>query len=79
MLAERYTKTILRGKAVDRYQSSTMQARRGHGLGSIIGALFRRAMPFLSSGTQILGQQAVNVASDMIDGISFQDSVNSRL
>ena len=51
----------------------------GHGLGSILGGLFRRALPFLSSGAKILGQQAMNVASDMIDGKSFQDSAKSRL
>ena len=55
------------------------RTQRGHGLGSILGGLFRRALPFLSSGTKILGQQAMNVASDMIDGKSFQDSAKSRL
>ena len=80
MLAERYTKTIIRGKTEERNQSSTVHARKGgHGLGSILGGLFRRALPFLSSGAKILGQQAMNVASDMIDGRSFQDSAKSRL
>ena len=51
----------------------------GHGLGSILGGLLRRALPFLSSGAKILDQQAINVASDMIDGKSFQDSVKGRL
>ena len=55
------------------------RTQRGHGLGSIIGGLFRRALPFLSSGAKILGQQAMNVASDMIDGKLFQDSAKSRL
>ena len=55
------------------------RTQRGHGLGSILGGLFRRALPFLSSGAKILGQQAMNVASDMIDGKSFQDSAKSRL
>ena len=41
--------------------------------------LFRRALPFLSSGAKILDQQAMNVASDMIDGKSFQNSAKSRL
>ena len=41
--------------------------------------LFRRALPFLSSGAKILGQQVMNVASDIIDGKSFQDSAKSRL
>ena len=55
------------------------RTQRGHDLGSILGVLFRRALPFLSSGAKILGQQAMNVASDMIDGKSFQDSANNRL
>ena len=80
MLAERYTKTIIRGKTEERNQSSTVHAhKRCYGLGSILGGLIRRALPFLSSGAKILGQQALNVASDMIDGRSFQDSAKSRL
>ena len=55
------------------------RTQRCLGLGSILGGLFRRALPFLSSGAKILGQQAMNVASDMIDGKSFQDSAKSRL
>ena len=55
------------------------RTQRGHGLGSILGGLFRRALPFLSSGAKILGQQAMNVASDLIDGKSFQDSTKIRL
>ena len=55
------------------------RTQRGHGLGSTIGGLYRRTLPFLSSGAKILGQQAMNVASDMIDGKSFQDSIKSRL
>ena len=55
------------------------RTQRGHGLGNILGGLFRRALPFLSSGAKILVQQAMNVASDMIDGKSFQDSAKSRL
>ena len=36
-------------------------------------------MLFLLSGAKILGKQDMNVASDMIDGKSFQDSAKSRL
>ena len=82
MLAERYMKSIIRCKAKDRYRSSVFygaRTQRGNGLGSILGGLFRRALPFLSSGAKILGQQAMNVASDMINGKSFQDSAKSRL
>ena len=43
----------------------------------MLGGLFRRGLPLLSSGVKILGQQAMNIASDMIDGKSFQDSAKS--
>ena len=54
------------------------RTQRGHGLELILGGLFRRALPFLSPGAKILGPQAMNVASDMIHGKSFQDSAKSR-
>ena len=79
MLAERYTKTYTRqsGGEVPVFYGARTQRR--HGLESILGGLFRRALPFLSSGAKIIGKQAMNVASDMIDGKSFQDSAESRL
>ena len=50
------------------------RTQRGHhGIGSVMGDLFRRALPFLKSGAEILGQQALNGATDMIDGKSFKD------
>ena len=60
------------------YEYYGARTQRGCGLGSILCGLFRRALPFLASGAKILGQQAMNVASDIIDGKSFQDSANSR-
>ena len=56
-----------------------VRTQREHGLASILGELFRRALSFLSNGAKILGQQAMNVATDMVDGKSFQDSAKSRL
>ena len=41
--------------------------------------LIRRALPFLKSRAEILGKQAVNVATDMIDGKSFKESTKDRL
>ena len=69
--------TMQNGEEVPVFYGARTQ--RGHGLGSILGELFRRALPFLSSGAKTLGQQAMNVASDMTDGKSFQDSAKSRL
>ena len=55
------------------------RTQRGHGLGNIIDGLFRRALKFESSEAKILGKQAMTVASDMIDGKSFQNFAKSRL
>ena len=44
-----------------------------------MGGLFRRALPFLKSGAEILGKQALNVSTDMIDGKSFKESAKDRL
>ena len=55
------------------------RTQRGHGIGSVLGGLFRRALPFLKSGAEILGKQALNVATDMIDGKSFKESAKDRL
>ena len=75
-LYEDYYKRQSEGEVPVFYGART---QRGHGLGSILGGLIRRALPFLSSEAKILGQQAMNVASEMIDGKSFQDSAKSRL
>ena len=55
------------------------RTQREHGIGSVLGGLFRRALPFLKSGAEILGKQALNVAPDMIDGKSFKESAKDRL
>ena len=55
------------------------RTQRGHGIGSVLGGLFRRVLPFLESGAEILGKQALNVAADMIDGKSFKESAKDRL
>ena len=54
------------------------RTQRGHGIGSVLGGLFRRALPFLKSGAEILGKQALTVATDMIDGKSFKESAKDR-
>ena len=55
------------------------RTQRGHGIGSVLGGLFGRALPFLKSGAEILGKQALNVATDVIDGKSFKESAKDRL
>ena len=55
------------------------RTQRGNGIGSVLGGLFRRALPFLKNGAEILGKQALNVATAMIDGKSFKESAKDRL
>ena len=43
------------------------RTQKGHGIGSVLGDLFRRALPFLKSGAEIVGKQALNVATNMIE------------
>ena len=38
-----------------------------------------KSLPFLKSGAEILGKQALYVATDMIDWKSFKESANDRL
>ena len=55
------------------------RTQRRPDIDSVLGGLFRRALPFLKSGAEILGKQALNVAPDMIDGKSFKESAKDRL
>ena len=64
------------GGEVTVFYGARMQ--RGHGLGSIRGGWFRRALPFISSVAKILHQQAIKDISVMTDGKSFQDSAKCR-
>ena len=54
------------------------RVQRGHGMGSVLGGLFRRALP-LKSGAVIVGKQGMNIATDTIDGKSFKESAKYRL
>jgi hypothetical protein len=46
--------------------------QRGHGLGSIFGALFKVAVPLLKKGAKTLGRKALktslNIAEDVVAG-----------
>ena len=57
--------------------------QRGHGLGSILGGLFRRVLPFLKSGAEMVGKQALRsvgrVADDVINkGIPLREAASGR-
>ena len=58
-------------------------SQRGHGLGSFLSGLFRRAMPFLKRGAKELGKRALHtgltMANDMVEGSTFRDSAERRI
>ena len=57
--------------------------QRGHGLGSIIGSLFKSAVPLLKRGAKTLGRKALktglNLASDIMEGQNVTQATKSRL
>lgn len=59
------------------------RGQRGHGLGSILGGLFRSAVPVVKRGLASLGKNAVktglSIASDVLEGKNAGDSAKSRL
>ena len=64
------------------YAGSNYQ--RGSGIGSFIGAIFRKIVAYLSSGAKAVGKEAVRTALNVLndianDGVSFKDSVKTRL
>ena len=64
------------------YAGSNYQ--RGSGIGSFIDAIFRKIVPYLSSGAKAVGKEAIrsglNILDDIAnDGVSYKDSVKTRL
>jgi len=58
--------------------------QRGHGLGSVLGGLFRRfVIPFFRTHGKTLASDAlktgVNVAEDVLGGRTFKESVKKRV
>lgn len=58
--------------------------QRGHGIGSFLGGLFRRILPFLKAGAQTVGKEVlrtgVNAAQDIITGgLNPREAFKSRL
>ena len=57
--------------------------QRGHGLGSIIGSLFKSAVPLLKRGAKTLGREALkrglNLTSDVMEGQNVIQAAKSRL
>ena len=57
--------------------------QRGHGLGSVLGSLFRKVVPFIKSNIGNVGRRllstGVNVAGDVLGGKKIKDSVKDHL
>ena len=58
------------------------RVQKGYGLGSILGGLVRRALPYLWTGAKHAGKMAlktgVDVANDVMDGQDIKSSVKAR-
>ena len=52
--------------------------QKGHGLGSMLSSLWRRAQPFLMRAGKVLLRQGASVARDMLDGQSFKEAARKR-
>ena len=65
------------GSGMPVFQGS--RGQRGHGFGSVLGGLFRSAMPMLKRiGGQAL-RTGAQIASDMASGKSFGESARKRI
>ena len=53
--------------------------QRGHGLGNILGSLFRRILPFLKSFAPIALRTGANIVEDVSSGKSWKDSAMDRV
>lgn len=63
---------------------SGSRGQRGHGLGSIIGGLFRSALPMLKRGLASFGKQALKTGLEMandvvVDGQNWKSSAKRRV
>lgn len=69
------------GGAVDGVYVGT-EYQRGHGIGSFLGGLFRRALPLIKSGARTVGKEAlrtgVNIVNDMQDDTTFRQALRNR-
>ena len=57
-------------------------AQQGHGIGNILGSLFRSAVPLLKQGAKTLGKEAlrtgVEIAGDVLDGRNIKEAARMR-
>lgn len=59
------------------------RGQRGHGLGSILGGLFRSALPMIKRGLAVFGKHALKtgleIANDVVEGESIRNSAKRRV
>lgn len=57
--------------------------QRGHGLGSVLGGLFRSAVPIVKKGLATLGKSALktglSIAGDVLEGKNAGEAARSRV
>lgn len=57
-------------------------SQRGHGIGSFLGGLFRRAIPLIARGARALGRQflhgGMGFMSDLDNNVPWKESLKSR-
>jgi hypothetical protein len=62
---------------------TTGRVRRGDGLGSFLGGLFRKVMPYIKSGASTVGSELLNVGvgllRDTFKGSDLKSSVKERV
>lgn len=57
--------------------------QRGHGIGSFLGGLFRKILPYLSRGARVVGKEALraglNVMEDVENNTPIKEALKTRL
>lgn len=57
--------------------------QRGHGIGSFLGGLFRKILPYLSRGARVVGKEALraglNVMEDVENNTPMKEALKTRL
>lgn len=57
--------------------------QRGHGIGSFLGGLFRKILPYLSRGARVVGKEALragmNVIEDVENNTPMKEALKTRL
>lgn len=57
--------------------------QRGHGIGSFLGGLFRKVLPYLTKGVRAVGKEAlrtgINVIEDVENNTPFKVALGNRL